>query len=42
MNYGLGIMKEDNDSEAGQPFDASPYGTNCPFTKPWQGIMNAF
>ncbi|RZG77571.1 hypothetical protein [Acinetobacter sp. WCHAc060025] len=42
MNYGLGIMKVDSDSDAGQPFDASPYGTNCPFVKPWQGIMDAF
>ena len=42
MNYGLGILKDDNDSEAGQPFDNSPYGTNCSFTKSWQGIMNAF
>ena len=31
LNYPLVMLKSDFDSEAGQPFDTSPYGTeaNC-------------
>lgn len=41
MNYSLGILQEDADSESSQPFDISPYGAGtCTYTLPWAGIMN--
>ncbi|QGM28372.1 coiled-coil domain-containing protein [Acinetobacter towneri] len=37
--YGLGLLKEDFDSEAGQPFDESPYGQNCALNDPFAGLL---
>ena len=42
MNYGLGYLKTDFDSESSQPFDNSPYGLGtCSYSVPWQSLVNS-
>lgn len=39
LMYNLPIVKTDADSEAGQPFDTSPYGVSCNYLFPWTSVV---